>query len=120
MKHSEEIEVKRGSSEWAKYANHLSSSDSDRVTVYYKSDGSIDEEKTYTSTYRNELAEQRGQQTQDTKSKGKTEEKKESCLMKIIKAPFRLIWWLLKFILKTVLTILTLGLISNFLNKDKD
>ena len=120
MKRSEEIEVKRGSSEWAKYANHLSSSDSDRVTVYYKSDGSIDEDKTYTSTYRNKLAEQRGQQTQDTKSKGKTEEKKEGCLMKIIKAPFRLIWWLLKFILKTVLTILTLGLISNFLNKDKD
>ena len=45
---------------------------------------------------------------------------KEGCLTKIIKAPFRFLWWLIKFIFKIALSILTLGLVNSWFNGDKD
>ena len=55
----------------------------------------------------------------DKGNEGK-DEKKEGCLAKILKAPFRLLWWLTKFILKNALVILTFGILNGWFDKDKD
>ena len=40
--------------------------------------------------------------------------------LQILKAPFRLLWWLTKFILKNALVILTFGILNGWFDKDKD
>ncbi len=55
----------------------------------------------------------------DKGNEGK-DEKKEGCLAKILKAPFRLLWWLTKFVLKNALVILTFGIVNGWFDKDKD
>ena len=47
------------------------------------------------------------------------DDKKDGCLTKIIKAPFRLIWWLIKFLLKNALVILTFGIANGWFD-DKE
>lgn len=55
----------------------------------------------------------------DKGNEGK-DEKKEGCLAKILKAPFRLLWWLPKFVFKNALVILTFGIVNGWFDKDKD
>jgi len=91
------------------------------VKVFYNADGSINEEKTYTGAYREKLKESRSQdEPKNNKKAPKENNDKEGCLTKIIKAPFRFLWWLVKFIFKNALVILTLGLANGWFNDDKD
>ena len=91
--------------------------------VYYNDDGTINEEYTYSDQWKrkNKLCqyseENNKKKEEDNKEKakeGKTSKKKEGCLTKLWKAPFRLLWWLIK----KALVILSLGLLSGFLNSD--
>lgn len=77
--------------------------------MYYNDDGSLNEELTYSKSYYKELhPENSGKNKEEKVTKGKKKKektkdgKKEGCLKKILLAPFRLIWWLLKMILKLI------------------
>lgn len=70
-------------------------------------------ESTYSKEYRKRLK-------KEGKKEGKPkrvekENDGDGCLMKIIKAPFKLIWW----IIKNVLIIVSLGMLSSWLNSDE-
>ena len=96
------------------------SGDTVRAYVYYNSDGTIDEKKTYTDYYYRQLHkddedidnEDKDDEDEDNENKNK----KEGCLTKLWKAPFRLLWWLVK----KALVILSLGVLSGLLNSDDD
>lgn len=84
--------------------------------MYYNDDGSLNEELTYSKSYYKELhsedsgknkeekvtKEKKKKEKKEKKGKTKDGNKKEGCLKKILLAPFRLIWWLLKMILKLI------------------
>ena len=72
--------------------------------------------------YREQLKKERGQDKpkKEKKKAPKDNSDKEGCLTKIIKAPFRILWWLIKFILKNALVILTFGLANGWFDDDKD
>ena len=112
------------SEESKKYAN-VSGTDPAKgfdVKVTYNADGSINEERTYSEGYREQLKKERGQDKpkKEKKKAPKDNSDKEGCLTKIIKAPFRFLWWLIKFILKNALVILTFGLANGWFDDDKD
>lgn len=93
---------------------------SDRYAIVQLKDGEIDP-SSYTDRYQKEhgLGKYAKKDSSQKRKNGRSEKKKNSnCLMKIILAPFKVIWWLFKFILKTILTILTFGLISKLYNED--
>ena len=79
--------------------------------VFYKSDGSVDEERTYTKTYLKRIH----KNDKASKNKKKSSKDKEGCLTKLWKAPFRLLWW----ILKKALLLLSFGLLANLLNSEE-
>ena len=81
--------------------------------VYYNDDGSIDE----SMTYRRENKEKEKEKKKEKKKEKNKREKnnKEGCLAKIIKAPFRLLWWLVK----QCLVIVSLGMLNEWLNDKK-
>lgn len=71
--------------------------------VTYNDDGSINEKETYSTKYYKELHKQDGSKNKKKKEKSKKSNSKkesDSCLVKILKAPFRLLWWIIKFVLK--------------------
>lgn len=80
--------------------------------VYQNDDGSINEEMTY------------GKKAQKTKTQKpekesvKNNSQKEGFLKKILLAPFRLLWKLVKWLLKTILIIVSAGLLKDFLEGD--
>ena len=79
--------------------------------IFYKSDGSIDEERTYTKCYLKQI--HKNDKVSDNKKKSSKD--KEGCLTKIWKAPFRLLWW----IFKKALILLSFGILSNLLNSEE-
>lgn len=87
--------------------------------IHYHEDGSINEEWTYSKTYRDELHGKDNIDNTEKESDSSETTEKEGCLMKMIKAPFKwllqALWWLTK----KILGILTLGLLSSWLNDDK-
>lgn len=107
-----------------KYSSTLDPGSGDTVQayVYYNSDGTIDEKKTYTDYYYKQLHKDDEGKSKDKKdkkekpSKTKPSKEKEGCLTKLWKAPFRLLWWLIK----KALVILSLGVLSGLLNSDDD
>lgn len=110
------------SEESKKYAN-VSGTDPAKgfdVKVTYNADGSINEKRTYSEGYREQLKKERGQDKpkKEKKKAPKDNSDKEGCLTKIIKAPFRFLWWLIKFILKNALVILTFGLANGWFDDD--
>lgn len=79
--------------------------------VYYKRDGSIDEERTYTKAYLKQIH----KNDNGSNTKEKSSKDKEGCLTKLWKAPFRLLWW----IFKKALILLSFGLLANLLNSEE-
>lgn len=66
--------------------------------------------------YKKEEAEKKSNNEKVKKGKKeKSLKEKEGCLTKLWKAPFRLLWWLIK----QALVILSLGMLSAWLNNDK-
>lgn len=122
-KSRELIDVKRNESA-GKYNSTLDPGSGDTVQayVYYNSDGTIDEKKTYTDYYYkqlhkdDEVEDDEVEDDEDKNKKEKPSKEKEGCLTKLWKAPFRLLWWLVK----KALIILSLGILSGLLDGDDD
>ena len=123
MGHFEEINIDR--SEGWKYQTTLdNSSDGYRAKVWVDDNGNISQES-YSRQYireknKEELGKNSDKEGKGKKGNGKSGEKKEGCLTKIIKAPFRFLWWLIKFILKNALVILTFGIANGWFDKKDD
>lgn len=112
-------QIKLGKENWNDHLNYKGNSSKGGdlyVTVHYNDDGTIDKKRTYTKEYLKKLEEEEdGTNKKEKKKKDTTGRKKDGCLAKIIKAPFKLLWWLIKIVLK----ILTFGLIASILDDDK-
>ena len=122
MGHYEEINIDR--SEGWKYQTTLdNSTDGYRAKVYVDDNGEISKDS-YSREYNEKNG--KGDKGKDAKGKGKERKgskgsagkEKEGCLIKIIKAPFRFLWWLIKFIFKNALVILTFGIANGWFDKD--
>jgi hypothetical protein len=126
MGHYEDIKIDR--SEGWKYSNtHGTSGDDYHARVYVDDDGNISHDS-YSRKYIREKNKEELGKNSDKEGKGEkgndksgnSGEKKEGCLTKIIKAPFRFLWWLIKFILKNALVILTFGIANGWFDKKDD
>lgn len=126
MGHYENIKIDRREN-W-KYQTTLGTNGDDNYARVYVDDNGIISKDSYSREY-NKILEDEDSKGNDEKpdkngkgdkgNEGK-DEKKEGCLAKILKAPFRLLWWLTKFILKNALVILTFGIVNGWFDKDKD
>ncbi len=135
MGHFENIKIDRR--EGWKYQNTLGNGDDFYARVYVDDNGNISKDN-YSREYNKKLEDEdskgndekpdkngKGDKDNDKNGKGDKgnegkDETKEGCLAKILKAPFRLLWWLTKFILKNALVILTFGIVNGWFDKDKD
>ena len=126
MGHYENIKIDRREN-W-KYQTTLGTSfDDNYARVYVDDNGNISKDS-YSREYNKKLEDEDSKgndEKPDKNGKGDKgnegkDEKKEGCLAKILKAPFRLLWWLTKFILKNALVILTFGIVNGWFDKDKD
>ena len=135
MGHYKDIKIDR--SEGWKYSDRLDNGDDYYARVYVDDKGKISKDS-YSREYNKKLEDEdskgndekpdkngKGDKDNDKNGKGDKgnegkDEKKEVCLAKILKAPFRLLWWLTKFILKNALVILTFGILNGWFDKDKD
>jgi len=91
------------------YTSHQAGEDGGYFAkVFTDRDGNV-EDSTYSSSYRKK------NQVNKQKPKISNSKQKEGCLTRIIKAPLRFLWWAFK----RILGILTLGLISSWLNSDE-
>ena len=106
MGHYSEITISR--SDAKKYSNVSYQGDKVTAKVYINDKGEITKDS-YSREHRKEL-----EKEEKKESKKKKEEKKEGCLARILKAPFRLLWW----IIKLLLNIVTFGIISSWLNSE--
>jgi len=109
------------SDEVSKYSNVSLSSEGLHAKVYILDDGTIDE-NSYSRSYLEKIKEKEEKKIKEVIDKELKKARKsektisnDGCLMKIVKAPFRFLWWLIK---KTFV-ILSLGLLSGVLNSDK-
>lgn len=124
MGHFEEFFIDR--SEGWKYQTTLENTNGVRARVWVDDDGNISKDS-YSRQYNEKIgnvdkskdSEKESKESKKSKaSKNKdTEKEKESCLTRIIKAPFRFLWWLIKFILKNALVILTFGIANGWFDK---
>lgn len=125
MGHFENIKIDRR--EGWKYQDTLGNGDDFYARVYVDDNGNISKDN-YSREYNKKLEDEDSKgndEKPDKNGKGDKgnegkDEKKEGCLAKILKAPFRLLWWLTKFILKNALVILTFGILNGWFDKDKD
>ena len=123
MGHYEDIKIDR--SEGWKYSNtHGTSGDDYHARVYVDDKGEISKDS-YSQEYNdkngnNDKPDKKGNDKKGNDKSGNSGEKKEGCLTKIIKAPFRFLWWLIKFILKNALVILTFGIANGWFDKKDD
>ena len=124
MGHYENIKIDRREN-W-KYQTTLGTSfDDNYARVYVDDNGNISKDS-YSREYNKKLEDEDSKgndEKPDKNGKGDKgnegkDEKKEGCLAKILKAPFRLLWWLTKFILKNALVILTFGIVNSWFDKD--
>ena len=93
--------------------------------IHYHEDGSINEEWTYNKTYIEKLHgkenidnsenEADSSKTNENESDSSKTNEKEGCLTKIIKLLLKGLWWLTK----KILVVLSLGILSSFLEDDK-
>lgn len=121
MGHFEDLKIDRSES-WKYSSTHGTNGDDFYAKVYVDDNGNISKD-----SYSREYNEKNGNNDKPGKTDkkgnakiGKGDKKKEGCMAKIIKAPFRLLWWIIKFILKNLLVILTLGIASSWLDNKKD
>ncbi len=117
MGHFEEFFIDR--SEGWKYQTTLENADGVRAKVWVDDDGNISKDS-YSREYNKKNSSsdkpRKEKKNRDGKS-SKGSEKKESFLKKVIKAPFRFLWWLIKFLLKNSLNILTFGILRGWFDK---
>ena len=110
MGHYKDIKIDR--SEGWKYSDRLDNGDGYYARVYVDDEGNISK-----NSYSNAYNKKQGNDEEPNK-KGKGNKKKdkehEGCLTKILKAPFRLLWWLLK----KALVILTFGILDGWFDKE--
>lgn len=126
MGHYEDIKIER-SEGWKYQSTHGTNGDDYHARVYVDEKGKISKDS-YSREYNKKLEDEDSKgndEKPDKNGKGDKgnegkDEKKEGCLAKILKAPFRLLWWLTKFILKNALVILTFGIANGWFDKDKD
>ena len=134
MGHYEEIQIDR-SEGWKYQSTHGTNGDDYYARVYVDDKGKISKDS-YSREYNKKLEDEdskgndekpdkngKGDKDNDKNGKGDKgnegkDETKEGCLAKILKAPFRLLWWLTKFILKNALVILTFGIVNSWFDKD--
>ena len=125
MGHHKNIRIDRR--EGWKYQSTHDNGDDYYADVYVDDNGNISKDS-YSREYNKKLEDEDSKgndEKPDKNGKGDKgnegkDEKKEGCLAKILKAPFRLLWWLTKFILKNALVILTFGILNGWFDKDKD
>ena len=86
--------------------------------MYFNDDGSLNEKLTYSKSYYKKLHPDKPEKNKEKKEKTTEVKKKEGCLKKILLAPFRLIWWLLKMILKLIGLSFLLSLLGQDENND--
>ena len=65
-----------------------------------------------------EKPDKNGKGNKGKEEKDEKNEKNEDCLTKMLKAPFQLLWWLTRSILKNALVILTFGIVNSWFDKD--
>lgn len=121
MGHYEDIKIDRSES-WKYQSTHGTNGEDFHAKVYVDDKGEISKDS-YSQEYneKNGNSDKPDKKGKDKKGKsGKGSGKKESFLMKVIKAPFRLLWWLIKFILKNALVILTFGIANGWFDKKDD
>ena len=116
MGHWEEFKI--DSSEAWKYETILDSGADMKARVYIDDKGNISDQS-YSVRYRekddiNDKPEKKDKNKSSKEKKSKEGKEKDGCLKKLLKAPFRLLWWLIK----KVLVILSLGILSGVLNSD--
>ena len=80
-----------------------------KAKVTYNDDGSINEESTFSQS---KLKKQN--KVKEKKIKTKSGEDKDGCFTRILKAPFKLLWWLTK----KILIVFSLGILGSWLNSD--
>ena len=95
-----------------KYANVFhGAGDKWEAEVVTDSNGNVTDH-TYSQSY---LKQQRKQAKAETKKEKKVTSNKESCFKKLIKAPFKILWW----IIKKVLIIVTFGALTGMFDENK-
>ena len=111
MAHFEEIKIDRHDG-W-KYSNTAGTNGDDYYAkVLVNDDGSIAEES-YSKAYREKIG--KGKETGSIKQSSTKVKSGDGCLMKLIKAPFKCLWWLIVNVLKVV----GIGFFLEWLTKDK-
>lgn len=108
MAHFEDIKIDRHDG-WKYSYTHGTNGDDYYARVRVDDNGNITEDS-YSKVYK----EKNNKDKSENKKSNLKDSNKEGCLKKMIKAPFKCLWW----ILKKILGILTLGLISSWLNGD--
>ena len=132
MGHFEDIEIDRR--EGWKYKSTGGTNDDDyHARVYVDDDGNISKDS-YSREYNDKNSGNDKPQKADKKGnakkeneKGKDGKTKESWVKKILMAPLRFLWWLIKQLLKVlwglvkmILGIVTLGMLDSVLNQKED
>ena len=120
MGHYEDIQIDR-SEGWKYQSTHGTNGDDYYARVYVDDKGKISKDS-YSREYNKKLEDEDSKgndEKPDKNGKGnkgneEKDEKNEGCLTKILKAPFRLLWWLLK----KALVILTFGIVNSWFDKD--
>lgn len=130
MGHFEDIKIDR-SEGWKYKSTGGTNGDDYHARVYVDDKGEISKDS-YSREYNdkngnNEKPEKPDKKGNDKNGKGKVEKEKESWLKKILLAPFRLLWWIIKMLLKLlwgvvklILGIVTLGMLDSILNPKED
>ena len=108
-------------SEAWKYSNTFGTNGDDFYAKLTMNDDGTIAKESYSKAYRKQQQKYKLQSSkEETRNNKKKEKNGEGCLAKILKAPFRLLWWLLKKLLGLLPVIITLGIInSDEKNSDK-
>ena len=131
MGHFEDIKIDR-SEGWKYKSTGGTNGDDYHARVYMDDKGEISKDS-YSREYndKNGNNDKPGKKGKDKKGKDKSskgsENKNESWLKKILLAPFRFLWWIIKMLLKLlwgvvklILGIVTLGMLDSILNPKED
>lgn len=114
MGHWKNVKIDR--SEGWKYQTTLGTNGDDySARVYIDDNGEISKES-YSLKYREENGMNDKPEKKGKNKSSKEGKEKEGCLTKLWKAPFRMIWWLIK----KLLIIISLGMLSGWLNSSDD
>lgn len=117
MGHYEDITIDR-SEGWKYQHTHGTNGEDFHAKVYVDDNGNISKDS-YSRVYneKNAKPEKKEKKSKSGKKMSKSGKKKEAWWVKLLKAPFRFLWWLIKFILKNALVLLTFGIADGWFDK---